>query len=332
MQSGISASADLHAAFQTLLSTPTQRGLLATISNEAIVPGPTLPSTGSFLSDLSNLAAHLTSTAALYILLRRADAPSSSAPSTGTFVAITYVPNAAPVRQKMLFASTRLTLLRELGSENFGETLFVTEAEELSASGWARHEAHGEAAAPLTQEERDLEGIKEAEALESRGTGGKGLVNGGRIKMEAGHGVVEAVVALGRGEGGNLVQLNLDPQTESLHLTSVSTVTPFTLSSALSPTEPRFSFYRHITPDAPILFISTCPSSSKIRERMLYAASRNSVIQIAQTQAGLAIAKKIEASNPDEVTEQVVEDEFRVPEAEVPAKTGFARPKRPGKR
>jgi twinfilin-like protein len=38
------------------------------------------------------------------------------------------VPNAAPVRQKMLFASTRLTLVRELGGEHFPESIFTTEA------------------------------------------------------------------------------------------------------------------------------------------------------------------------------------------------------------
>ena len=133
-----------------------------------------------------------------------------SGPSTGTLAAITYVPNAAPVRQKTLFASTRLTLTRELGSENFGETLFATEAEELTEAGWRRHEAHGEAANPLTQEERDLEDIREAEALESRGTAGKGLVGGGgggRIAMQAEEGVREAIAGLNGGGEGNLVQL-----------------------------------------------------------------------------------------------------------------------------
>jgi twinfilin-like protein len=118
------------------------------------------------------------------------------------------VPNAAPVRQKTLFASTRLTLTRELGSENFGETLFATEAEELTEAGWRRHEAHGEAANPLTQEERDLEDIREAEALEGRGTAGKGLGGGGgRIAMQAEEGVREAIAGLSAAGEGNLVQL-----------------------------------------------------------------------------------------------------------------------------
>jgi len=41
-------------------------------------------------------------------------------------VAITYVPDKAPVRQKMLYASTRLTLTRELG-----EFLFVCQRDSL---------------------------------------------------------------------------------------------------------------------------------------------------------------------------------------------------------
>lgn len=332
MQSGISASAELHSAFQTLLSTPSQRGLLASISNETIIPGATIPSsTSTFLGDLAALQTHLTPNAALYIILRRADSPTAaSGPSTGTLAAITYVPNAAPVRQKTLFASTRLTLTRELGSENFGETLFATEAEELTEAGWRRHEAHGEAANPLTQEERDLEDIREAEALESRGTAGKGLVGGGgRIAMQAEEGVREAIAGLSAAGEGNLVQLKVDVANETLQLASVSSATPATLSTSISSAEPRFSFYKHTTSDAPIIFISTCPSTSKIKERMLYAASRSVVIQLAQGEAGITIAKRIEATNPDEVTAQTIADEFK---QKTETKTGFARPKRPGKR
>jgi len=235
----------------------------------------------------------------------------------------------------MLFASTRLTLLRELGSEHFGETVFVTEADELTKEGWARHEAHGEAANPLTQEERDLEGIKEQEALESRGTQGKSLAGGGKLALRAGEGVVEALGGLGQAGGENVVQLALDPKTETLTLISTSSANASSLADAIDAGSPRFIFYRHDdTSSTPVLFISTCPSSSKIRERMLFAASRNQVIQYAQTEGGVTIAKRLEVTNPDEVTERVIQEEVgETGKEEVPAaKSGFARPKRPGKR
>ena len=78
------------------------------------------------------------------------------------------------------------------------------------------------------------------------------------------------------------------------------------------------------------MFISTCPSGAKIKERMLYAASRGNVISLAQKEGGLKVAKRIEATNPEEVTEGVILDEFKT-EA-VGEKKGFAKPKRPGRR
>lgn len=168
-------------------------------------PLETLASSSSSLqSDLSGLASHLHPNRALYILLRRED---------GQLAAITYVPNAAPVRQKMLFASTQRTLLKDLGAEHFGETFFTTEATELSADGWAKHEAHSVAEQPLTQEERDREGIKEAELQEQGGTGRRGAGYGtshgsSGVTTNVGDGVEDALRELGSSnEGGELVQL-----------------------------------------------------------------------------------------------------------------------------
>ncbi|CAI6337372.1 unnamed protein product [Periconia digitata] len=329
MQSGISASQELQSALGTLLSSTTQRGLLATITNETITPGATIPSTSpSFLSDLSNLSSHVTPNAALYILLRRADSLSSADKS---LVAITFVPNAAPVRQKMLFASTRLTLVRELGGEHFPESVFCTEPSELTSQGWEKHVKHTESENPLTAEEQSLQDIKQAEALESRGTRAQGLAQGAGLAIRADEEIAAALTTLGEGGGENLVQLRMDVATETLQLAGTSSVSALSsLASAIDAKEPRFSFYRHTDPEASVVFISTCPSGAKIKERMLYAASRGNVIALAQKEAGLKVAKRIEATNPDEVTEQVVLDEFKTEEKE--EKKGFAKPKRPGRR
>ena len=83
----------------------------------------------------------------------------------------------------MLFASTRLTLIRELGGEHFTESVFCTEADELSEKGWEKHVKHTESANPLTAEEQSLQDIKEAEALESRGTRGQGLAQGVAVAL-----------------------------------------------------------------------------------------------------------------------------------------------------
>lgn len=328
MQSGISASQELKSALGSLITSSSQRGIIATIQNETIVTASTISSSAStFVDDLSNLQPHIKDNAALYILLRRADSLSDPDKS---LVAVTYVPNAAPVRQKMLFASTRLTLVRELGGEHFAESVFTTEASELTPSGWEKHVAHTESENPLTAEEQSLQDIKAAEALESRGTRGQGLAQGGKLAIRADDEIAGALKKLGQGGTDNLVQLRMDGASETLKLVSSSSATPSTIASAIDPKEPRYAFYRHDDPDATIVFISTCPSAAKIRERMLYAASRGNVVSLAQGDGGLKVVKKLEATNPDEVTEQVILDEFKVEKKE--ESKGFAKPKRPGRR
>ena len=95
-------------------------------------------SSSDFSSDLEELAAYLKDDEAAYVILRR------YADASDGFVAVTYVPNTANVRQKTLFASTRLTLVRELGTERFRETLFATSKDELTADGFRKHDKHVE--------------------------------------------------------------------------------------------------------------------------------------------------------------------------------------------
>lgn len=229
----------------------------------------------------------------------------------------------------MLFASTRLTLVRELGGEHFAESVFTTEAAELTSEGWQKHLAHEAKENPLTSEEQSAKDLRDAEALESRGTRGQGLVQSGKLAMRAEDGIVEALRRLGEG-GENLVQLRMDGASETLQLVSSSTATPSSISTTLDPKEPRYAFYRHNDTANSIVFISTCPSGAKIRERMLYAASRGNVVSLAQGEGGLKVVKKLEATNPDEVTEQVILEEFKEEAKE--EKKGFAKPKRPGRR
>jgi len=203
MQSGISASQELHTAFQTFVSDTTQRGLLITIDKESLKPLTVLsPATSSFDADLALLTPHLSPKVALYILLRRY-------PSTenAPFIAVTYVPDSAPVRQKMLFASTRLTLVRELGIERFRETIFATKEEELSAEGFKKHDKHTALEAPLTEEEVSLGEVKRKEAEEGRGAGERRSHVSSGVSMPVTDQALAALKGLGSEGGDNLVQL-----------------------------------------------------------------------------------------------------------------------------
>lgn len=45
------------------------------------------------------------------------------------------------------------------------------------------------------------------------------------------------------------------------------------------------------------VFIYTCPSSSKIRERMLYSSSKANVVTAAENDAGVKVTKKVSYIN-----------------------------------
>lgn len=309
------------------------------------MPRETIPiqSQSSFTSDLSQLEPHLQPNAAAYILLK------THPDAADGYAAITYVPNAAPVRQKMLFASTRLTLVRELGIERFRHTIFATEKSELTAEGWAKHEAHEKQAAPLTEEESGLQGVKEAEARESQGTGARRGHVSSRVDVKTGEGVLEALGSL-KEEGckGTLVQLKYALPDETLQLeSSEDGVPPEKVAGTMSTSEPRYAFYSHPSAAArgtpAVLFIYTCPSGSKIKERMVYSTGKSWTRTVAERDAALEIAKSLEATEPDELTAEVLnaavggngaasEESSRSATPSAGGGGGFARPKRPGRR
>lgn len=119
-----------------------------------------------------------------------------------------------------------------------------------------------------------------------------------------------------------------------MELASSSNTDVSSLATAVSATEPRYSFYRYThtyngASSSPILFIYTCPSGSKIKERMLYAASSRSVVQLAEAEAGLSIERKIEAGSPEDVSQESIDSDLH-PKVEV--KKTFERPRRPGRK
>lgn len=122
-------------------------------------------------------------------------------------MAITYVPDSAPVRQKMLFASTRLTLVRELGIERFRETIFATAKEELTPQGFEKHDKHVKLEAPLTEEEQSLGEVKRKEAEEGRGMNERKSHVSSGVSMPISDEAVQALKSLAGEEGDSLVQL-----------------------------------------------------------------------------------------------------------------------------
>jgi twinfilin-like protein len=121
----------------------------------------------------------------------------------------------------MLFASTRSTLVRELGTEKFDDTAFTTEEEEIvGREAW--RERDGDKAgvgreAMMGEKERELEAVRRAEAEARNGTPRRDIGIGGTFGAGSGSGMRMSVQvdeaaksALKELVEGGLVQLVCD--------------------------------------------------------------------------------------------------------------------------
>ncbi|KAF9892432.1 Twinfilin-1 [Aspergillus nanangensis] len=344
MQSGITVSDDLHDAFNTFATDDTLFCLPITITAESLTPLPAIrfASPKAFYPSLAQVSSALQPKTPLYLIFRQTD---------DTLVALTYIPSDAGVRAKTLFASTRSTLVRELGTEKFATTIFATEEDEvIGEQAWRDREAekNGSAGAGgfrredlMGEKERELEAVRRAEdearsgtpgrdigigGSFHRGSGGAGTGAGMRFQMPIAD---EAKTALSEMQEGSLVQLAIDIPKETFTLAAAETgVDPNAVETHIAPSSPRYTFY-HYPGSEVVIFIYTCPSGSSIKERMLYASSRMSALQAAEGQ-GLKITKKIEASGPDEITGDRLQEEVHPPQNNG-LRQGFARPRRPGR-
>ena len=124
---------------------------------------------------------------------------------------------------------------------------------------------------------------------------------------------------------------------ETLRLESKTDgVQPAEVAGLIDAREPRFAFYSHPQGGKRVLFLYTCPAASRIKERMVYSTSESWTRTVAERDAGIVVAKSLEATDPSELTAEVL-DVGGEAAGDVPAETkagagGFARPKRPGRR
>ena len=87
----------------------------------------------------------------------------------------------------------------------------------------------------------------------------------------------------------------IDVATETIELAGTSSTDAAGLAGEISDQEPRYSFFRYSDggEESPIVFIYTCPSGSKIKERMLYATSKLMFVKAVEHEAGLTVVKRV---------------------------------------
>lgn len=248
---------------------------------------------------------------------------------------ISWSPDDSPVRQKMLYASTKATLKKEFGGGNISHELFGTSRDEMRLQGVRRLLSAEAVPAPLTQAEHELQGIRKSEAsadvaINSRHQTLRGL----HFPMSD-----DVVAALFDMKEGRLsyIQLSIDTEKEEINLETRDNVTVQSLSSKVPRDRPRYHlfFFPHVHEGdqlQSIVFIySIATSDCPVKERMLYSSCKSPLVETIETQVELPIAKKVEIDDPSELNEAFLLDQLHPRENKM-CKQKFAKPKGPTNR
>ncbi|KAI8099603.1 uncharacterized protein BX664DRAFT_321707 [Halteromyces radiatus] len=327
-QSGIQVSEELTKTFNEAVSSGDTRILRVSIVNESLVSTAMTKVEGSFDEDYNKIDTHLEDKTPAYLLVRT-DEKTTAGEYNWLFLC--YVPDGAKVRDKMLYASTKATLTKELGDSKFTDSIYGTQKSEFSKDGYKKHLAHKNADAPLTQRERELAEIKAAEAqavTDYQGTTTRKTYAPG-IAFPLTNPAVEALGVLKQSKSErshNFVTLLLDK--EKIELDGASTVAIKDIKNKINADAPRFTFYlfeheHNGESKEAIVFIYTCPPTSKIREKMLYSSSKANVITGAVNQADIQVMKKFETSDPSDVTEDYLLEDLYPVTPTTTSSTGF---------
>jgi twinfilin-like protein len=246
---------------------------------------------------------------------------------------ITYVPDTANVRKKMLYASSANTVQRQLGgSERFKHSLYWNDISEVSSRGWQEHLTHINAANPTTEEEE-----AETEGRIAAGTGNQGgrshLAEVGSEDVWRSLDDKETVVKFVQNQpaSGSAMRVRVDGETERLYVEPQNHGIKSEQDFFAEERNPGYFLYPHT--NGTLYFVYVCPPSSSMRNKMLYSFKKDIVARLVDQHKASPI-QVVEASEPDDLKNDVFAPaNEKGPEQPQPVnKPRFNRPKPPGRR
>jgi len=249
------------------------------------------------------------------------------------WVFISWSPDSATTRQKMLYASTKATFKKEFGQGQIKDEYFATCKEEMTLDGYKRHLISSSGPGPLSKEEEEMKEIKQSETRVDIGVDTKQqTMTSLSFPLEQ-----SALAALEefKNHGSDYVQLSIDISNESIKLKDKGLYSVEELAGLIPDDCARYHLFRfkHIYENEPIeslVFIYSMPGYSvSIKERMLYSSCKNAVVNLIENQYQINITKKIEVQTGNELSEDNLMAE--VHPVEINSKPKFSKPAPPSR-
>jgi twinfilin-like protein len=318
--SNIPVSAELENAFANARTQEGVRYLKVIIRDEALYCVGTFPETNNIQNDFATVQSHMEPKIPCYILFKL-DA------AENRWLCLSYVPDGSPVKQRMLYASTRDAMKKQLGKSYFVLDMYGSTKEEFTWAAYEESLKKPASSAPLTAAE--MQYASEAHAEVDPGHSREYVHS---VRFPLSNTADQALRSFSSNK--NFVQLKVDAEKETIELVAAKKVGVDRLAAEISTEEPRFTFYKYEhnwegTPFESNVFIYSCPEGAPVKLRMLYSTVK-SVVSGAAEGAGIQVDRngKLELDDPTEATPDLLNQSLH-PQVEV--QKSFARPSRPGR-
>eukprot|EP00092_Neocalanus_flemingeri_P010307 GFUD01011104.1.p1 GENE.GFUD01011104.1~~GFUD01011104.1.p1 ORF type:complete len:346 (-),score=148.64 GFUD01011104.1:183-1220(-) len=230
------------------------------------------------------------------------------------WILLSWSPDHAHTRQKMLYASTKATFKKEFGAGQIKDDYYFNLMEEITLAGYKRHLAVEAAPGPLSRQEEEMKEIKESESRVEISVDTKHNTLSALafpFKSEA----LAAVSSYGAGVC-DYVQLAIDTATEEVVLATSGACTTDQLAAQVPEESARYHLFRfkHTHQgdykESDVFIYSMPGYSVPIKERMMYSSCRNAVVDVIEKTLNIPLEKKVEVDSGSELTEEYLQGEL----------------------
>ncbi|XP_034824592.1 twinfilin [Maniola hyperantus] len=328
-QTGIQANAELKKFFSKCRDGKI-RLLKVSIENEQLSLSKHYPVKGTFEHDFDKYVPSLIVEDLPCYILCRFDTTNSLGHE---WLLLSWSPDSAPVRHKMLYASTKATLKQEFGSAHIKDEMHATSKDEACLKGYKAHVSGINAPAPLTDREEALKELQQSGQDPNYGTDSRQSTMGG-IAFPITESAKQAIIDLQYGSY-NYLQFKIDLEEEKICQSKAAVISLTELPAQVPSDAARYHLYifththegDHMES---IVFIYSMPGySCSIKERMMYSSCKGQFLEIIE-KIGVVVAKRLEIDDGKELTEEYLYDEIH-PKRNL-HRPAFAKPKGPPNR
>lgn len=302
--SGIRVSAEMKQDFVALQADPSVFGIQIDIANSTFVKKATVKDTADVKANFQAVQQILDTRLPSYVLFR-------SPRIEGKWVCMFYCPSSAPVRGRMIFASSVNSLKDGFGSSSIVGDYHATDVSECTLSEYLHQFAiNDDPEALMTREEAE----QDAAEFESAMSAGRGPTKiSTDIPVNVGDEVLGSLQGFASGEHSTVV-LKINTKSETILLVHAGDVAFSGLAEHLPAKEARYVVHAHSyiheeKKTTKPLFFFYCPEGAKPRHKMIYATVKSKVVSmcVAENITGM---KAIELSSTSDLTEENVYEDI----------------------